>query len=92
MNLVEGEEAVAVAAVLDKGRLEAGLHTGHLGEVDIPSELFAVLALEIEIFNTRSVDEDHTRLFGVGRIDKHLLRHLVSLHGAPRNSRSGAAG
>ena len=35
MNFAEGEEAVAVAAVVDEGRLERGLHAGDLGEIDI---------------------------------------------------------
>ena len=31
VNFAERQEAVAVAAVIDEGRLERGLHAGHLG-------------------------------------------------------------
>ena len=31
----EGEKTVAIAAVVDEGGLERGLHAGHLGEIDI---------------------------------------------------------
>ena len=41
VDLAEGEEAVAVAAILDKGRLERRLHPGHFGEIDVAAELFA---------------------------------------------------
>ena len=35
MDFVEGEEAVAVAAVLDEGGLQRRLHARHLGEIDV---------------------------------------------------------
>ncbi len=73
VDLVEGEEAVSVAAILDEGGLERRLHPSHLGEIDVPAKLFVALALEIELFNSISVDHRHARLFGVGSIDKHLL-------------------
>jgi hypothetical protein len=75
VDFVEGEEAVTIAAVLDEGRLQRRLNARHLGEIDIPSELLAVLALEIEFFNAVSVDHHHTRLFGVRGIDQHILGH-----------------
>ncbi len=92
VDFVEGEEAVAVAAVLDEGRLQRRLNARHLGEIDIPSELFAVLALEIELFNTGPIDHHDTRLFGVCGVDQHLLGHKKRLRGAPRTLGSGAAG
>src|SRR5207237_1445204 len=48
MDLVESEEAVAVAAVLDERRMQRRLNAGHLGEVDVPSKLLSALTLEIE--------------------------------------------
>ena len=73
VNFVEGQESVAIAAILDECRLERRLHPGHFGEIDISPQLFAVLTLEIEFFNPCSVDHHHTRFFGVSGVDKHLL-------------------
>ena len=42
MNFAEGEEAVAIAAVVDKRRLQRGLDPRHLGEIDIASQLSAI--------------------------------------------------
>ena len=39
MNLVEGEETVAVAPILDECRLERRLHPRHLGEIDVTLDL-----------------------------------------------------
>ncbi len=82
VDFVEGQEAMAIAAVLDEGRLQRRLNPRHLGEVDIPSELLPVGAFEIEFFNARSVDDHHTRLFGVGCVDQHILGHQDYLRGA----------
>ncbi len=63
----EGEEAVAVAAVLNEGGLQRRLNARHLGQIDIASELFAVLRLEIEIFNAFSVEHRDPGFFRDGR-------------------------
>ena len=69
VNFAKGQEPVPFAAIVDEGRLQRRLNPRHLGEIDIASELFAVLALEIEFFNASSVDHHHTRLFGVRGVD-----------------------
>src|SRR5690242_7291970 len=45
----DGEEAMAVAAILDESRLERGLHARHLGQVDITPELPPLGGFEIEL-------------------------------------------
>ncbi len=50
MDLVEREEAVAVAAVFDERGLQARLYPDHLGEVDVALELFLGGCLDVEIF------------------------------------------
>ena len=42
VNFSEGEEAVAVAAVINEGSLKRRLNARHLGEIDIASELLLV--------------------------------------------------
>ena len=41
MDFAEGQEAVAVAAVVDEGRLQRRLDARHLGEIDIAAQEFA---------------------------------------------------
>jgi hypothetical protein len=91
MDFVEGQEAVAVAAILDKGRLQRRLNARHLGEIDIAPELLSVLALEIKFFNAVPIEHHHARLFGVGGVDQHGLRHQTDLRGARWAVGPGAA-
>jgi hypothetical protein len=37
MDLAEGEEAVPVAAIFDKRRLQRGFNPRHLGKIDVAS-------------------------------------------------------
>src|SRR6476660_5308593 len=46
MNFAEGQKAVAVAAVLDEGRLQRRLYAGDLGEIDVAAQLLALGGLE----------------------------------------------
>src|SRR5438552_2322954 len=86
MDFREGEEAVAVATVFDERRLQRRLDADHLGEVDVALQRLARRRLEIELFKSCTVDDDHPCLFGVARIDEH-----APCHGSlPR--RSGPAG
>ena len=91
VDFVEGQEAMAVAAILHERRLQRRFDPRHLGEVDIPAKLLSILALEIKLFNTVSVDHHHARLFGVGSVDQHDLGHLDYLRGARGRLRPGAA-
>ena len=48
VDFVEGQEAVAIAAVVDKCRLERGLHAHDLGEIDVSLELLPGSRFEVE--------------------------------------------
>ena len=76
MNFREGEEAVAVAAIIDKGGLERGLHPRDLCKVNIAAQLFLVLRFEIELLYTISANDNDACLFFVRRVDKHFICHL----------------
>ncbi len=52
MNFAESQEAVAIAAILDKGRLERRLHSGHFSEINISFELLLGERFKIEFFNS----------------------------------------
>ena len=73
MDFGEGEEAVAVAAVIDERRLQRRLDPGYLGEIDVSSELLAVGRLEIELLNPVATQHDHPGFFRMGRIDEHFV-------------------
>nr|WP_309143609.1 hypothetical protein [Bradyrhizobium sp. CCGB01] len=86
MDFAEGKEAVAVAAIFDKGGLERRLHPGDFGEVDIPAQLLALRGLEIKLFDAIAADHDDPGLLRVGGIDQHLVGHVLTLGGGGRDS------
>ena len=87
MDLGEGEEAVAVAAIFDEGGLQRRLDPRHLGEIDVSAQLLAVGSLEIEFLDAVAADDDDPGLFRVGGVDEHLVGH-ANLSGR-RRSREG---
>jgi hypothetical protein len=84
MDFAEGQEAVAVAAIFDKGGLERGFYPRDLGKVDITAQLLALGGLEIKLFDTIATDHDDPGLFRVGGIDQHLVGHFETLGGGGR--------
>jgi len=69
MDFAEGEEAVAVAAIFDKGRLQRRFYPRDLGEVDVAAQLLALGGLEIKLFDAIAADHDNPGFFRVGGID-----------------------
>ncbi len=49
VDFAEGEEAVAIAAIFDEGRLQGRLYARDLGEVDVAAQLAAALAIQSRI-------------------------------------------
>ncbi|WP_283806094.1 hypothetical protein [Bradyrhizobium sp. ORS 375] len=84
MDFAEGEEAVAVAAVLDEGRLQRRLNAGDLRQVDVAPELLALGSFEIKFLDAVAADDNHPGLFRVGSIDQHLVGHIGTLGGDGR--------
>ena len=76
MDFAEGEEAVAVAAIIDEGGLERGLHARHLGQIDIALELLVLGRFEIELLDPVTLAARAPGLFPVARIDQHTHCHL----------------
>ena len=73
VDFVEGEEAVAIAAVFNEGSLQAGLYACDLGEVDIAAKLALRTGFEIEFLNLAPVHDGDPGLLGMRRIDQHCL-------------------
>ena len=51
MDFRERQEAVAVAAVIDEGRLQRRFNPGDFGEIDVTAKLLAVSGLEVEFLD-----------------------------------------
>src|SRR5216683_5991844 len=89
MDFAEGEKAVAVATVLDEGRLQRRLYPRDLGEIDVAAQLFALGGLEIKLFDAIAADHDNPGLFRVGSIDQHFVGHFGT-HGGGGRVQPGA--
>ncbi len=77
MDFREGEEALAVAAILHERRLERRLHARHLGEIDVAFERPLGRGLEIEFLDLTAVENDDPGLLRVTGVDKHALGHCT---------------
>jgi hypothetical protein len=85
MDLVEGQEAMTVAAVFDERRLQARFDPCHLGEIDVPAKLFAMFWLSKSNSSTRFPSTTTTRVSsGWAASIKHFLGHRKRLPGAQR--------
>ena len=78
MDFREGEEALAVAAIFDKGGLQRRLNARHLGEIDVALERPLGSGLEIKFLDLGTVENDHPGLFRVAGVDKHALVMEIS--------------
>ncbi len=83
VDLAEGQEAVAVAAILDEGGLEAGLHADDLGEVDVALELALGGGLDVEVLETATVENHDAGFFPVACVDQHAFGHEAWISDAP---------
>ncbi len=72
VDFVEGEEAVAVAAVVDERRLQRRLNARHLGEIDVAPQEFAGSRFVVELLYTAAAEHHNPGFLGVGGIDKHF--------------------
>jgi hypothetical protein len=84
MDFAEGQEAVAVAAIFDEGRLERRFYAGDFRQIDIAAELPALGGLEIKFFDAIAADHDDPGLFRVSGIDQHFVGHFETLEGGGR--------
>ena len=75
MDFAEGQEAVAVAAIVDERRLERRFYPGDFGEIDIAFELLVLGGFEVKLLDPVSLDDRDPGLFRVARIDQHAHGH-----------------
>ena len=75
MDFRKRQEAVAIAAIIDEGRLQRRLYARDLGEIDITAKLLAVGALEVEFLDAIAAQHHHPGFLRVGRVDQHFVGH-----------------
>ena len=84
MDFAEGQEAMAVATILDEGRLQRWFYPRDLGEVDIAAQLLALGSFEIKFLDAIAADHNDPGLFRVGSIDQHFVGHFETHDGGGR--------
>ena len=75
VNFAEGEEAVAIAAKVDKCRLKRGFYPCDLGQIDIALDLLVIGRIKVKLVNPVAFEDRHPCFFRVARIDKHARCH-----------------
>ena len=77
MDFGKGQEAVAVAAIVDESCLQRRFYPGNLGEIDIALDLLVFSRFKIEFLNPVSLEHRHPGFFLVARIDQHARCHSI---------------
>ena len=75
MDFGERQEAMAIAAVVDKGGLQRRFDARDFGEVDVTAQLASIGRLEVEFFDTVAAQNNHPGFLRMGRIDEHFVGH-----------------
>src|SRR5262249_20924873 len=74
-DVADVEDPVAADPEVDEGRLDAGLNIDDPPLVDVPHEVFETVALDVELFENRVLDDGNPAFLRLQRIDEHFLFH-----------------
>src|SRR5580704_1949893 len=92
VDFAKGEEAVAIAAVIDESGLQRRLDPRHLRQIDVAAELLTVCGLAVEFLDAIAAQNDHPGLLGMGRVDEHFVgQFVISRRAACRFVRAASA-
>ena len=72
-DFLERQEAVALGAVIDEARFEAGLDAGDDGFVDVALALLLACGLDVEVDQFLAVDDGHPKLLRLGGVEQHAF-------------------
>ena len=75
VDFAESQKTVAIAAKVDKCRLQRWFNSGYLGEVDIAFDLLVFGRFEIKFFDPVAFEHRHPSLLVVARVDEHARCH-----------------
>ena len=76
MNFIEGQKAMAVAAVIHESRLQRGFDPHHLGQINVAFKLSFGGCFKIEINQPLAIDNDDAGFFRMRRVNQHTRRHI----------------
>ncbi len=77
-DFLERQKAVALGAVIDEGRFEAGLDAGDDGLVDVALALLFCGRFDVEVYEFLAIDNGDTEFLGLCRVEQHALHFLFS--------------
>ena len=89
-HFLQGEEAVALAAVFDEAGFQRGLDPGDAALVDVGLLLFLGRNFDIEVEQVLAVHDGHTQLFTLSRVDQHAFHCSDSVMRSTANGAEGA--
>src|SRR6185436_8543496 len=72
-DFLEWQEAVALGAVIDEARFEAGLDAGDDGFVDVALALLLACGFDVEVDQFLAVDNGHPKLLRLGGVEQHAF-------------------
>ena len=67
---------MAIAAIVNKGRLKRRFDPGYFCKVNVASELALVFRFKVKFLDFVSVDHHNAGFLRVGGVDEHLLCHV----------------
>ncbi len=81
-DFLEGQEAVALFAVVDEARFETRLDARDHALVDVRLARFAPSRFDVDVDELLTVDDAHARFFRMRGVEKHSL-HVATLLSRP---------
>jgi hypothetical protein len=88
-DFLQGQEAVALAAVVDEGGLQGRFQPDDAALVDVGLLLFLRGLLDVDVVQVLAIDDRHAQFFGLRGIDQHALHCLGFLTRSNREERRG---
>jgi hypothetical protein len=70
VNFAEGEEALTIAAIFHKSRLQGRFYPRHTSEIDIAFKLFAVAGFVVKILDLIIVQKDNACFVALTSVDQ----------------------
>ena len=77
-DFLERQEAVAIGAIFDEGRFEAGFYPGDDPLVDVALALFLAGGFDVEVDQLLTIDDGDANFFLLRRVKQHALHWVCS--------------
>ncbi len=80
-DVLNGQETVALGAVVDEGGVQAGLNAGDDSAVDVAAGEAGFRYVDFVVLQDVALDDGDTQLFRPLRVDQHSASQAVSVYG-----------